>query len=125
MGCPGDPAKPTVLVVDDDALIRLDLAVALSDAGYRVIEVANADDAIEVLTTCRDVSIMVTDVQMPGLMDGAKLARVVRDRWPPVRIIVVSGYHRSNELDLPTESQFFAKPLNTQRLIGTIREMAS
>jgi CheY-like chemotaxis protein len=119
----GGLGRPKVLVVDDEALIRLDLASSLAEAGFDVIEVSNADDAVAILTTTPAVAVMVTDVEMAGSMDGARLARVVRDRWPPVHIVVVSGYHRAAELELPERTRFFPKPYDVRRLIVAIREL--
>jgi two-component system, response regulator PdtaR len=123
MGAGDVSARPKLLVVEDEALIRMDLASALSEAGFDVIEVANADDAIAVLTASPETAVMVTDVEMAGSMDGVKLARLVRDRWPPVHIVVVSGRHRLAELDLPERSQFFSKPYRTDRLISAVKEL--
>ena len=117
------PLRPMILVVEDEAIVRVGLTMSLSEAGFDVVEVSNADDAIEVLSATPDIAVMVTDVEMAGSMDGSKLAHVVRDRWPPVHIFVVSGYHRVAELDLPERSQFFAKPYDTQRVIQSIREL--
>ena len=81
----------TILVVEDDILLSLDTSDALKDAGYDVIAAANADEAIKVLETRNDIRTIFTDINMPGSMDGLKLAAAVRDRWPPVHIIVTSG----------------------------------
>lgn len=115
--------RPKVLVVEDEALLRTDLAWSLSEVGFDVIEVGNADDAIAVLTATPEIRVMITDVEMAGSMDGVKLARLVRDRWPPVHIFVVSGYHRAPELDLPSQSRFIAKPYDMRRVINAIREV--
>jgi CheY-like chemotaxis protein len=118
-------APSQVLVVEDEAIVRMDLAAALSTAGFDVIEVANADDAIVVLSTDPPIAAVITDVEMAGSMDGSELARVVRNRWPPIHIFVVSGRHGQDDLDLPERSRFFSKPYRTSQLISEIKELLS
>jgi len=78
----------SVLVVEDEALIRLDFASELETEGFEVFEAANADQAIVLLVAEPSIRVMFTDIDMPGSMDGLKLAAAVHDRWPPVKIIV-------------------------------------
>ncbi len=82
--------RPVVLIVEDEFLLRMDAAEAIAAAGFEVIEAVNADQAIEVLEARRDITVVFTDIQMPGSMDGLKLARAVRGRWPPIKIIATS-----------------------------------
>ena len=91
----------TILVVEDDILLSLDTSDALKDAGYDVIAAANADEAIKVLETRNDIRTIFTDINMPGSMDGLKLAAAVRDRWPPVHIIVTSGMRAPHRDEMP------------------------
>lgn len=101
---------PVVLLVEDEGLVRMAAADDLVDAGFSVLEAANADQAILMLETHPEISILFTDIDMPGSMDGIRLAHAVRERWPPVKLVLVSG-HQSPAADLlPTESAFFAKP---------------
>jgi two-component system, response regulator PdtaR len=100
----------TVLIVEDDALILMDTAEALAARGYRVLEAANADAAIRILVDHPEIEVLFTDVDMPGSMDGLRLAAFVRDRWPPVRIIVTSGHRRMSPDALPQGSKYFGKP---------------
>ena len=83
-------SRPTVLIVEDEFLIAISAAAVFQKAGFQTVEAGNADEAIAVLQN-RDVDLIFTDVRMPGSMDGLKLARYVRDRWPPVKIMVTSG----------------------------------
>ena len=119
------PTRALVLVVEDEPLVRMDLAASFGDGGFDVIEVANAHDAVAVLTAEPRVAIIVTDIEMPGSMDGLALARMVRDRWPPVHIIAVSGRQTPQYGDLPERSAFFAKPYDTNRLVETARAYLS
>lgn len=113
---------PVVLVVEDEVLVRLAAIDTLENAGFEVIEAANADEAIEILENRRDIRVVFTDVQMPGSMDGLKLAHAVRNRWPPIKIIVTSGRGVVKEHDLPDGGRFFAKPYDPAEVSDTIRE---
>ena len=114
-----------VLVVEDDALVRLGIVDELEDAGFEVFEAANADGVIDILIANSHISVMFTDVDMPGGVDGLKLAASVRDRWPPITIIITSG-HRAVDLDdLPVRARFMAKPYNPDAVVRSIREMVA
>lgn len=112
-----------ILVVEDEPLVRMDIADQLRDHGYSVHEAGNADDAILVLEMHGSISLIITDIDMPGSMDGLKLAAAVRDRWPPVKIIVVSGHHIVDITDLPDGSMFFSKPYLPPKLIESMQEL--
>lgn len=113
----------TVLVVEDEALLRLDIAQSLEDEGFNVLEASNADEAIVLLSAHADIKVMFTDIDMPGSMDGLKLAVAVRDRWPPIKIIVTSGHRQMTDDALPVEGRFFAKPYDASRVISAMRAM--
>ena len=115
--------KIAVLVVEDEFLIRMDIADSLERAGFIVHEAGNAREAIAILDANPGIRAMFTDVDMPGGMDGVKLAALARDRWPPLKIIITSGYRRVTPKEMPTECRFFDKPYNLDRVITTIREM--
>src|ERR1051325_3072482 len=99
-----------VLVVEDELFVRLDTADIIKKAGFDVIEACNADEAIEILETRDDIRIVVTDVAMPGSMDGVRLAATIRDRWPPIELILTSGKVRLPAQWLPDRGKFLAKP---------------
>src|SRR4051812_31099461 len=84
---------------------------------------ANADEAIAILSTRSDIHLVFTDIQMPGSMDGLKLARFVRDRWPPIKIVATSGHVRAAADDLPTGSVFLPKPYRGAELVSTLRDL--
>ncbi len=118
-----DNAHIAVLVVEDEAIIRMNIVAELEDAGFEVFEASNAAQAIDVLIANNRIQLMFTDVDMPGGVDGLKLAASVRDRWPPIKIIVTSG-HRQIDVDaLPVEARFMAKPYDLNSVILSIREM--
>lgn len=113
----------TVLVVEDEFLIRLDTVGELEKAGFHVLEAANADEAIAILESRDDIRLVFTDVDMPGTMDGLKLAFYVRERWPPIHLIVVSGHMHLEEDALPSGGRFFRKPWEGQRVVQVITKM--
>ncbi len=115
----------TVLVVEDEFLIRMDITTLLEDEGFAVHEAADADEAIAILHANHDIKVMFTDIDMPGTMDGLKLAAAVRDRWPPVQIIVTSGHWQLSDDKLPVQGRFFSKPYDHSRVLSAIREMAA
>lgn len=118
-----DDLKPTVLVVEDEALVRMAIADRLEEAGFVVLEASNADEALTILWANFDVRLIFTDVDMPGTMDGLKLAAAVRDRWPPIKIVVTSGYKHVRIDNVPVGAEFVAKPYNAERLINTFRRL--
>ncbi|MBP2448650.1 response regulator [Rhizobium leguminosarum] len=103
-------SKGLVLVVEDEPLVRMFAVDFVEDAGFDVLEAADANQAVAILEARTDIRIVFTDVDMPGSMDGMKLARAVRDRWPPIEIIIVSGHKRPVDDDLPARAVFFPKP---------------
>jgi CheY-like chemotaxis protein len=117
-------ATPAILVVEDEPLLRL-LAVDIAeDAGFKALSAASADEALAILEVRVDVRLVFTDVQMPGSMDGLRLAHAVRDRWPPVELIVTSGRGHIAANDLPDRGRFFAKPYDVEALSQAFQEMA-
>lgn len=102
--------KAVVLIVEDDAFIRMAAIDLVVGAGYEALEARDADEAIRILERREDVDLVFTDVQMPGTMDGIKLSHYIRDRWPPVKLIVASGNAILEESSLPGGSRFFSKP---------------
>jgi two-component system, response regulator PdtaR len=113
-----------VLVVEDEQLVRLSLAKMIEDAGFEAIEAADGDEAIRILESREDIRLVFTDVHMPGSMDGLKLAQAVRNRWPPIKIIVTSGREQMTEQDLPKGARFFAKPYTAFQIRDALRECA-
>jgi two-component system, response regulator PdtaR len=114
---------PTVLIVEDEFLIREMLKEDLEDAGYQVVQVSDADHAILILEARQDIHLVFTDINMPGSMDGLKLAAFVKDRWPPVHIIVTTG--RSQPVSLPPDALFISKPYLGSNVLAAIRTFAN
>lgn len=106
-----------ILVVEDDFLIMMWVEDALRDAGHSVLTAASADEAINALEHSEDIDLLFTDIDMPGSMDGLRLAAVVKNRWPPLSIVVASGKHRPVAGEMPLDSVFLPKPyLSTDML---------
>ena len=114
-----------ILVVEDEPLIRLGLASVLEEAGYEVVEAANATDAIKALEADLTVRLVLTDVDMPGGMDGIRLAHYVRDRWPPIQLIVVSGKVGVQAAQLPVGAKFMGKPYHEPTLLSLLQSLTS
>jgi len=108
-------ASALILVVDDDALQRIGASDMFLDAGYRVLEAENADEALRCLETNPDIELLFTDVAMPGTMSGSDLASQVEKRWPKIGIIVTSGLPRPN--NLPVDTRFHAKPYEPDAIL--------
>jgi CheY-like chemotaxis protein len=102
--------KTVVLVVEDEPIIRMNAVAMIEDAGYDVLEASNADDAILLLETRPDIRVVFSDIEMPGSMDGVKLIHAVRERWPPVILILASGRVSPAVADMPADTVFFRKP---------------
>jgi CheY-like chemotaxis protein len=117
--------RRVILIVEDEALIRLDAADMIREAGFDVVEAANADDAIAILEARRDITIVFTDVQMPGSMDGLRLAAAIRGRWPPIKIIATSGNINIGARDLPHGGCFVPKPYTCAEIVDTINAFAA
>ncbi|MEO6248795.1 MAG: HWE histidine kinase domain-containing protein [Sphingomicrobium sp.] len=116
-------SKPIVLVVEDEMVLRMRAVDIVEDAGFVPIEAVSADQAIEILESRDDISLLFTDIQMPGSMDGLKLAHAAHLRWPHIKIILVSGQIAVTDADKPEDSKFFPKPLEIQQMIVELREM--
>jgi CheY-like chemotaxis protein len=120
-----DPSSFAVLVVEDEPLLLMDAMDMIEDAGFVAYGAANADEAIRHLERHSDIRVLFTDVDMPGTMDGLKLAHAVRDRWPPVSIIVASGHVRVTQDDLPLNGLFFSKPYPPRKVLAALQHIAS
>lgn len=103
-----------VLVVEDDPIIRFSATSLVEDEGFEVLEADSADEAIAILEAHPEIRIVFTDIHMAGSMDGLQLAAYARDRWPPLRFIIVSGEKRPEEAEMPAGSCFFSKPYSLQ-----------
>ena len=116
-------SSTNVLVVEDEMVLRMRAVDLVEDAGFTAVQAVNADEALSILESRSDISLLFSDIQMPGSMDGLKLAHAVHDRWPSIKIILVSGQIKLADIDKPADSRFFGKPLEVTRMIAELREM--
>jgi CheY-like chemotaxis protein len=112
-----------VLVVEDEMLLRMRAVGMVEDAGYTSVEAVDADEAVAILESRSDIALVFTDIQMPGSMDGLKLAHTVHRRWPPIKIILVSGQLKPANVDIPADSRFYGKPLEAKEMIAELQNM--
>lgn len=118
-----DGSPSIVLVVEDELMLRMRAVDIVQDAGFESLEAINADEAIEILESRDDISCLFTDIQMPGSMDGLKLAHLTHARWPHIKIVLVSGQIAVTEADAPEDSKFFPKPLKIEQMVSELQEM--
>lgn len=125
--CMGPPEqrRPVVLIVEDDFLLRIDAAEMIKAAGFEAIEAANADQAIQVLEARYDITVVFTDIQMPGSMDGLALAHHTARNWPKIALLITSARPRPDQERFPKKSRFLAKPYRHHHVIRHIRELAA
>jgi two-component sensor histidine kinase/CheY-like chemotaxis protein len=119
----GSTEVPKVLVVEDEMVLRMRAADIVEDAGFSPVEAVNADEAIAILESRSDIAVLFTDIQMPGSMDGLKLAHAVHTRWPDIKIVLVSGQVKPSDAERPAESRFFGKPLGVEQMIAELQAM--
>jgi len=111
-----------VLLAEDEALVRMMAADVLRDeGGFKVVEVVNADEALAVLEATADVRALVTDVEMPGSLDGVTLSRVVKQAWPHIGVVVTSGRMAPGPKELPSGTLFIPKPYRPADLVAAVR----
>jgi DNA-binding NtrC family response regulator len=115
----------TVLVVEDEALIRMSTAVALEDAGFHVLEAKNSAEALEILALYGDIEILVTDVRMPGAMDGLGLVAQARREHPGIRALVVSGNTSADDAFKAGAVAFIGKPYEPLGVVDMVRALAT
>jgi CheY-like chemotaxis protein len=116
-------APAVVLVVEDEILQRMSALDMVEDAGFTSVEAADAEEAVAILESRSDIALLFTDIQMPGSMNGLKLAHAVHERWPPIKIILASGRLQLANTDTPPESRFFGKPIEAKEVIAEMQKM--
>ena len=123
MGHAMPPASLVVLVVEDEPLQRMMAVDLVEDAGFEALHVASAADAVLILESRLDIRVVFTDIDMPGGLNGMQFAAAVRDRWPPIELIIVSGKRRPLPEELPKRGVFFQKPYKRDEVTTTMRRM--
>jgi CheY-like chemotaxis protein len=111
-----------ILVVEDEALLRMIATEYLADAGFEVIEAANADQASRILESRPKVDCLFTDVHMPGSMNGFSLAERAHGHWPHIKLVITSGLMRPAQGSLPGHAFFLPKPYNAEQLMSALQK---
>jgi CheY-like chemotaxis protein len=114
-----------VLVVEDEPILRMMAVDMIEDAGLEAVEAADATEAVAILERRADIRIVFTDVDMPRGIDGVRLAALIRDRWPPIEIIITSGKTVVPTDLLPPRSVFFSKPYRQDEVVALMQSMVS
>ena len=123
MSSPENNALKNVLVVEDEMVLRIRAVDIVEDAGFTAVEAVNADEALSILESRSDISLLFSDIQMPGSIDGLKLAHAVHQRWPHIKIVLVSGQVKLADNDKPSNSRFFGKPIDVKQMIAELQGM--
>lgn len=116
---------PIVLVVEDEPLLRMAAVDMVEAAGFEAVEAADATEAVAILESRLDITIVFTDIDMPGGLDGLRLAALVRDRWPPIHVIITSGHTTPPHGSLPVDMVFYSKPYREPDVVTTMKRMAA
>jgi two-component sensor histidine kinase/CheY-like chemotaxis protein len=116
-------APTNVLVVEDEMILRMRAVDIVEDAGFTAVEAVNADEALAILESRSDITLLFSDIQMPGTIDGLKLAHAVHERWPAIKIILVSGLVKVTDADKPVDSVFIGKPLDVKLMVAELQAM--
>ncbi|MGF7156232.1 response regulator [Novosphingobium gossypii] len=120
MGQAVDTSRHGILIVEDEPLIRHDLLDFFEDAGFEVFEAENAEFAIKLMAMQPSIRVVLTDVDMPGSMDGVKLAHYIRKRYPSTLVLIASGAFRLAVADMPADAIFIGKPFDPRAVLKTI-----
>jgi two-component system, response regulator PdtaR len=111
---------PTILVAEDDVLLRLNASQLLEESGYTVVEADSAEEALRDMEERKDVRLLFTDIQMPPGCDGLELARQVHARWPKVLLVITSGQVQPTKAEIADHGHFIRKPYRAKDLLGEI-----
>lgn len=123
MAQPLTPSQPAILVAEDNAILRLDVSELLREHGYTVVEAANADEAIKLMESRKDIRMLFTDIEMPPGCDGLELAREVHNRWPKVLLVITSGRIEPTRDEIADDGTFIRKPYHVDDLLALIRKV--
>jgi CheY-like chemotaxis protein len=113
--------KPLVMVVESEAIICMEAVDLVKDAGYDVIDTSNADNALQILHSRNDIRAVLTDIHMPGSLDGMELAHFVRKRWPHIRLIVTSSPQQWD--GFPANWRYIQKPYAPEHVAAALRSL--
>jgi len=115
--------RTLVLIVEDEALVRMHGCDVLESAGFQVLEADTADEAVALLERHPGVHLLFSDIDMPGSMDGLELAEIVHSRWPRIGLLLTSGHHRLVDSAIPDNGLFVPKPWNEDDIVDKLRSI--
>jgi len=118
-----DKPAPVILIVEDDPFLRVLAVEFVEEAGFETLEAGDADQAIAILESRSEIAVLFTDINMPGSMDGLKLALVVSNRWPAIEILIASGRVLLPQSDLPPNGRFLGKPYRAAAMIAELHSL--
>lgn len=116
--------SPPVLVVEDEPIFRIDVVDLIEQAGFEAVVATDVDHAIRILAERSDIRIVYMDLDMPRGVKGIEFALMIRERWPPIEIILTAAFVTENDLDLPVRAEFFPKPVERRRIVDAMNRMA-
>lgn len=117
--------RPIVLLVEDEPLQRIMAIDMIEDAGFDVVEARDAGEAVRILETRTDIRLVFADLDVPNSVDAMKLAATIRDRWPPIHVILTSGRFGQKDVTLPVDTTFFVKPYPHAAVVREMRRMTA
>jgi CheY-like chemotaxis protein len=119
------PPSVQVLIVEDEPLVRMVARATLEDAGFELMEAATADEALRILAGTHEFAVVVSDIEMPGEMNGLELAWAIRTQWPKIAVVLTSGRQLPRPVDMPVKVRFVAKPYHPAHLVQIVTEATS
>lgn len=119
------PPSVQVLIVEDEPLVRMVARATLEDAGFYPVEAATADEALRILAGEHEFAAVVSDIEMPGEMNGLDLAWAIRAQWPKIAVVLTSGRQLPRPVDMPLKVRFVAKPYHPAHLVQIVTEATS
>jgi CheY-like chemotaxis protein len=119
----GDRAAPVILIVESDPDLRMVAVQFVKEEAFETLEADDADQALAMLESWSEIAVLFTNIDMPGSMNGLKLARVVSNRWPAIEILIASGHVRLPLTDLPPNSRFLGKPYRAEAMMAELHSL--
>jgi CheY-like chemotaxis protein len=117
-------SRHPVLIIEDEPILRMEAIDMVERAGFEAIEAKDVDEAIKILETRTDIRVVYMDLDMPRGVKGIEIAACIRDRWPPIEIILTAASFSKADLDLPVRAEFFSKPVRHREIVAAMRRMA-
>lgn len=114
-----------VLVIEDEPVLRGEALDMVEGAGFEAVEATSVRDAIRILEERLDIRMVYMDLDMPRSIKGIEMAAAIRDRWPPIEIILTAAFFDAEDLDLPARAEFFPKPIRREEIVSAMRRMTA